>query len=85
MLVTLGPLPASLDPKHLSKKKRPWHTINEVSFAKKVEMIMPEEMYEVLWDKVEEDLSKMRYASVILKLQEVLEGDFLSEYVKKGK
>lgn len=47
-------------------------------------MLMPDEMYEIIWNALDAEVKKTKYAKVIMKLQEVLEGDFFTEYIKKG-
>lgn len=48
-------------------------------------MILPEDLYELIWRKVEEEMRPLKYARVIMKLEDLLEGEFFTEYVKKGK
>lgn len=49
-----------------------------------VNMILPEELYDIIWDKIEDERKNARYAKVIMKLQDLLEGAFFTEYIKKG-
>jgi ribonucleases P/MRP protein subunit RPP40 len=82
---TLGTLPSYIDRSQPPTKKLPWRAINEVGFVRGVEMVLPEELYELIWGKVEEQLKPARYARVIMKLEDVLDGAFFTEYIKKGK
>src|SRR5271168_3958339 len=77
-------LPAFVDPKQPPTKKDPWRTINNVPFVQGVDLILPRELYEVIWQRVEKDLNGVRYAKVFMKLQDILDGDFFKEQVKKG-
>jgi ribonuclease P/MRP protein subunit RPP40 len=79
-----GQLPAYIDPKQPPTKKSPWRTINDAPFLKSISLILPEELYDVIWDKIEDEMKKASYAKVILKLQELLDGKFFTEYIKKG-
>lgn len=48
-------------------------------------MVLPEELYDLIWDKIEDESKKASYAKVILKLQDIISGTFFTEYVKKGR
>ena len=85
IFTTLGMLPGYIDRNQPPTKKPPWRVINDVSFVKSVEMVLPEELYEIMWTKVEQELKPVKYAKVIMKLEDVLDGDFFTEYIKKGK
>jgi ribonucleases P/MRP protein subunit RPP40 len=85
IFTTLGTLPSYIDRSQPPTRKLPWRAINKVRFVKSVELVLPEELYELIWMKVEEELKPVKYAKVIMKLHEVLEGEFFTEYVKKGK
>jgi hypothetical protein len=82
---TLGTLPSFINRNQPPTKKQPWRAINEVGFVKSVEMILPEELYQLIWRKVEEETKPVKYARVIMKLKDVLDGEFFTEYIKKGK
>lgn len=82
---TFGTLPSYIDPCQPPTKKQPWKAIHGIGFVKSVEMILPNELYETIWKKVEADLKPVRYARVIMKLEDVLDGEFFTEYIKKGK
>lgn len=85
IFTTLGTLPGYIDRNQPPTKKLPWRAINDVSFVKSVEMVLPEELYEMIWTKVEQDLKPVKYARVIMKLEDLLDGAFFTEYIKKGK
>lgn len=85
IFTTLGALPSYIDRKQPPTKKQPWRAISEIGFVRSVEMILPDELYDMIWEKVEEDLKPVKYAKVFMKLQDVLDGDFFTEYIKKGK
>ena len=77
-------LPAYIDPKQPPTKKSPWRTVNDVPFLQSVNVVLPEELYNVIWNKIGEESKKARYAKVIMKLQDMLDGAFFTEYIKKG-
>lgn len=85
IFTTLGRLPSYIDRKQPPTKKLPWRAIDDVGFVKSVEMILPEELYEIIWTKVEQELKPVQYARVIMKLEDVLNGAFFTDYIKKGK
>ena len=58
--------------------------MREVSFGDSVTVILPEALYHSIWDGVEADISPLKYSKVIMKLEEVLKGEFFTEYIKKG-
>ena len=84
MFTTLGTLPSYIDRSQPPTKKLPWRAINEARFIKSVEIVLPEELYQLIWRKVEEELKVVKYAKVIMKLQDVLDGVFFTEYIKTG-
>lgn len=47
--------------------------------------MLPEELYQIVWQKIEETIEEVKWARVIMKLGEVLEEEFLDWYVKTGK
>lgn len=82
--VHVGHLPAYIRPDQSPWKKTPWRTISNTPFLKEVNLILPEELYSVIWDKIENETKMASYAKVILKLEDLLHGAFFTEYVKKG-
>ena len=47
-------------------------------------MLLPEEIYELVWQKVAAKTSHIQYSRVILSLSDLLEGDFFNVYIKRG-
>jgi ribonuclease P/MRP protein subunit RPP40 len=84
MLVSRGSLPPYIDASQPPTKRSPWRQIKELPFVHTFTILMPEEMDWVVWDKLDDEVKSVKYAKVIMKLQEVLEGDFFTEYIKKG-
>jgi hypothetical protein len=85
IFTTLGELPGYIDRSQPPTKRQPWRAISDVGFVRNVELVLPEELYEVMWRRAEENLTPITYAKVIMKLEDVLNGDFFTEYIKKGK
>ena len=83
-LVSVGTLPGHIDPAAPPTKKQPWKTINDVPFVQSLSLILPGELYDVVWNKIRDELKQARYAKVIMKLQDVLEDSFFTQYVKRG-
>lgn len=80
----IGQLPTYIDPKQPPTRKRPWKSINDVPFWQSVTMILPEELYNIIWSRIDQESKTINYAKVIMKLQDILDQDFFTEYVKKG-
>ncbi|EHY56108.1 hypothetical protein ABEF92_004807 [Exophiala dermatitidis] len=86
-----GSLPSyvSADPAQAPTKKAPWKQVRDVGFVRSVTVVVPGEMYRAIFPRDESGeigVSKLRlrYAKVIMKLEDVLSGDFFTEYVKRG-
>ncbi|TVY52871.1 Ribonuclease P protein subunit p40 [Lachnellula cervina] len=73
-----------LDPKQPPVKRKPFAAMLKYDFVQKVELILPEEIYEIM-KEVLDQLPKPVYSRVILPLKALLEGEFFNEYIKKGK
>ena len=51
---------------------------------RQVDLILPQELYDVAWKSLEAKLETFQYARVIMPLSALLEGDFFNQYVKAG-
>ena len=49
-----------------------------------MQLTLPQELYDVIWKKVEAKISNVQYSRVIMSLSEILEGDFFNKYIKIG-
>ncbi|KAH0544956.1 hypothetical protein FGG08_000882 [Glutinoglossum americanum] len=49
-----------------------------------VELILPAELYEIIRQDLEREISTVKYSRVILALSELLDGDFFNQYIKTG-
>ena len=49
-----------------------------------VELILPEEVYEIIQNDILSERLTTKYCRVILPLRAIVEGSFFDEYIKKG-
>ncbi|CAF9909444.1 hypothetical protein IMSHALPRED_008363 [Imshaugia aleurites] len=82
--VSHGTLPPYVDPEQPPSKKKPFSTISSLSFIHTVQLVLPQELYDVVWKDVEAKISNTQYSRVIMSLSEILEGDFFNKYIKIG-
>ncbi|KAK6381650.1 hypothetical protein LTS17_004709 [Exophiala oligosperma] len=82
--VTSGSLPPYISPSEAPAKRAPWRTVRNVEFVQTVTATLPEELYDVIWREVDDSIANAEYAKVIMKLEDVLQGDFFNEYIKIG-
>jgi ribonuclease P/MRP protein subunit RPP40 len=47
-------------------------------------MIMPEELYDLVKEKLESEDASLKYARVFMSLLDVVSGDFFNQYCKAG-
>ncbi|KAM0133267.1 hypothetical protein ACHAO1_006366 [Botrytis cinerea] len=75
-----------LDPKQPPVKRKPFVNILGHKFINKVEMILPKELYEIMKNKMDGILGENGpvYSRVMHPLSALLEGEFFTEYIKKG-
>ncbi|KAI1456353.1 ribonuclease P 40kDa subunit [Annulohypoxylon moriforme] len=83
--VTYGVM-SHLQPGQLPGKGKPWSALLAQDFVHKVDLILPEELLQVVKDKITSEPSRGApvFYKVIMKLGQVLEGDFFTEYIKIG-
>ena len=98
LFVTTGALPAYIDASQLPTKRTPWRQIRELSFVKSVSLSLPDVLYAKLktWENGTGDgdgfdssagskIEARNHSKVIMKLEEVVTGEFFTEYIKKGR
>ncbi|EXJ58968.1 hypothetical protein A1O7_06399 [Cladophialophora yegresii CBS 114405] len=83
--ISVGELPGYVSSSQAPTKRPPWHTIREVSYGRSATIMLPDDLHRIIWDSVMADTSRPKYAKVIMKLEDVLKGDFFNEYIKKGR
>ena len=49
-----------------------------------MQLVLPQELYDVVWKDVEAKISNTQYSRVIMSLSEILEGNFFNKYIKIG-
>jgi len=81
--VTHG-LMGHLDPKQLPVKRKPFSSILAVPFINKVELVLPDELYEMIKEELSATITVPSYSRVVLPLRALVDGDFFNEYIKKG-
>jgi ribonuclease P/MRP protein subunit RPP40 len=73
-----------VDPEQPPTKRKPFANILDHKFINKVEMILPKELYDIMEKEIFADSRSPVYSRVILPLEKLVEGDFFTEYIKKG-
>jgi hypothetical protein len=58
--------------------------VREVACCDTVRVALPEDLYHIIWDSVMANCPRPKYARVIMKLEQILSGDFFTKYIKKG-
>ncbi|KNG51267.1 ribonuclease rpp40 [Stemphylium lycopersici] len=79
-------LPSYIDPQNVSTKKKPFSTFNRQKYSHRLDLVLPEEIYELVKDELKrgDGPARAQYARVHMKLGEILEGEFLEGYIKQG-
>jgi len=49
-----------------------------------VDLLLPAELLQVVQQEIVSQLGNWQYAKVMMSLGEIIEGDFFTEYIKKG-
>ncbi|KPM44801.1 hypothetical protein AK830_g1710 [Neonectria ditissima] len=73
-----------VDTKQAPRKGKPWTAIKSQDFIHKVDLILPAEAYESVYQKIVKACNPPRYSRVTMALGNILEGEFFTEYIKKG-
>lgn len=55
-----------------------------LKYSDQVELLLPEELYGLIWKEVEARLANIRYYQVVMSLSDLLEADFFNIYIKTG-
>jgi ribonuclease P/MRP protein subunit RPP40 len=76
-------LPLYVDPQNVSTKKQPFATFNKQKFSHTLDLILPEDIYELVQQKLFA-FENGQYARVHMKLSEIIEAEFLNGYIKQG-
>ncbi|KAL2756468.1 hypothetical protein ACRALDRAFT_1081689 [Sodiomyces alcalophilus JCM 7366] len=81
--ITYGSM-AHVEQGKLPTKGKPWHPILQQGFNHKIDLVLPEECYELVKQKLVEQRCPPVYHRVIMTLGQILDGLFFNEYIKKG-
>jgi ribonuclease P/MRP protein subunit RPP40 len=79
-------LPSYIDPQNVSTKKKPFSTFNKQRYSHGLDLILPEEIYELIKTEFArtDGPARVQYARAHMKLGEILGSDFLNGYIKQG-
>ncbi|KAK3294601.1 ribonuclease P 40kDa subunit-domain-containing protein [Chaetomium fimeti] len=73
-----------LDPEQPPSKSKPWTTFTSQDFVHRADLIIPQELLELVQDKVLKKMPATPFKRVVLSLHDMLSGEFFTEYIKKG-
>ncbi|KAF5699447.1 ribonuclease P MRP subunit POP1 [Fusarium mundagurra] len=74
-----------LDTKQAPRKGKPWTAVMSLDFIHKVDLILPSEAYDAACQQLSNAQNAPRYSKVVMSLGDILQGNFFTEYIKKGK
>jgi ribonuclease P/MRP protein subunit RPP40 len=79
-------LPSYIDPQNVSTKKKPFSTFNKQRYTHNVDLVLPEEIYELIKAELAraDGPARTQFARVHVKLGEIIESDFLNGHIKQG-
>ncbi|KAF7538047.1 hypothetical protein G7054_g3237 [Neopestalotiopsis clavispora] len=72
------------EPKQLPSKGKPWASLLAQDFVHKVDLILPQEAADKLRMKLAQESYSPTYHRVIMKLADILDGEFFTQYIKVG-
>ncbi|KAK5053711.1 hypothetical protein LTR84_001672 [Exophiala bonariae] len=85
--VKLGNLPAHISSTHNPTKRLPWRIIRQSGCVHSATIMLPDKIYSSMLRNgysLENAVPRISYAKVIMKLEQLLQGDFFNEYIKRG-
>ncbi|KAF3905447.1 hypothetical protein ABW20_dc0103588 [Dactylellina cionopaga] len=80
--ITCGTLPGTLGP--LTSNKRPYTTIASHVYNQQVDVLLPDEVCELVQQKLDEHIKPLQYHRIFMGLKEILEKDFYNHYIRQG-
>ncbi|KAJ4028518.1 hypothetical protein NW752_000779 [Fusarium irregulare] len=81
--VTYGTM-GHVDTNQAPRKSKPWAAITSLDFIHKVDLILPAEVHDAVSEQLAKTSMSPRYSRVVMSLGDVLQGDFFTEYIKRG-
>ncbi|KAG5665881.1 hypothetical protein KAF25_010006 [Fusarium avenaceum] len=82
-LVTYGSM-GHVDTKQAPRKGKPWSSVMSLDFVHKVDLILPTEAYNAVSEQLANTQKPPRYSRVVMSLGDIVQGDFFTEYIRKG-
>ncbi|EWG49344.1 hypothetical protein FVEG_08905 [Fusarium verticillioides 7600] len=73
-----------LDTKQAPRRGKPWTAVMSLDFIHKVDLILPSEAYDAACQQLSNAQNAPCYSKVVMSLGDILQGDFFTEYIKKG-
>ncbi|KAH6635084.1 ribonuclease P 40kDa subunit-domain-containing protein [Chaetomium sp. MPI-SDFR-AT-0129] len=73
-----------IDPRQLPSKSKPWATLTSQDFVHRADLIIPEELLELVQEKLLTEERAPKYTRVVMSLHDILSGSFFTEYIKIG-
>ncbi|KAF6804007.1 ribonuclease p protein subunit [Colletotrichum sojae] len=75
---------AHVEPRQLPTKGKPWAPVLGQGYNHKVDLILPQECYELVLQKLVKEMAPPTFYRVVMTLGQVLDGVFFNEYIKTG-
>ncbi|RGP60324.1 ribonuclease p/mrp protein subunit pop1 [Fusarium sporotrichioides] len=73
-----------VDTKQAPRKGKPWAAITSLDFIHKVDLILPAEVHDAVSEQLAKTEGPPLYSRVVMSVGDILQGDFFTEYIKKG-
>ncbi|TID21546.1 Ribonuclease P protein subunit p40 [Venturia nashicola] len=83
-LFTHCKLPDYVDGHRPPTKREPFAAINSHSPVHTLDLLLPEELYAIVKQKLEDQSKILRYARIYVSLLDIVSGDFFNQYIKAG-
>ncbi|EGX53294.1 hypothetical protein AOL_s00006g160 [Orbilia oligospora ATCC 24927] len=80
--ITCGNLPATLGPETLNQ--RPYTTIRGHIYNQQVDLLLPDEICELVQNRLSEQLKPLQYHRIFMGLKDILEKEFYNNYIRQG-
>ncbi|KAF3080702.1 hypothetical protein TWF569_002265 [Orbilia oligospora] len=80
--ITYGNLPATLGPETLNQ--RPYTTIRGHVYNQQVDLLLPDEICELVQNRLSEQLKPLQYHRIFMGLKGILEKEFYNHYIRQG-
>lgn len=71
-------------PTRVPEKGKPWAAILNLDFIHKIDLVLPNECYQLVQERILQNLVLPAYYRVTMSLPQILERGFFNEYIKNG-